>query len=221
MKTINKLAALLLLTITAEAANFPTGTYFVKGTLKDWRNKVLTSTSEVTVQAVSTNGTVLASAKVADPTADGYNFLLEIPLSSKATDYTAAFGDKLNCVLVQESGLSLALEPIEVGEADTVSTVCLAFMNTQSFTSTNDGDDPPPLDPARRGGLQVHAPRRPQRLERPLAHRHPRLGHRRRPRQGDEPHRIRRQGHPARRPRLRKERKLIRLFPHANPTTNP
>ena len=138
MKTINKLAALLLLTITAEAANFPTGTYLVKGTLKDWRNKVLTSTSEVTVQAVSTNGTVLASAKVADPTADGYNFLLEIPLSSKATDYTAAFGDKLNCVLVQESGLSLALEPIEVGEADTVSTVCLAFMNTQSFTSTND-----------------------------------------------------------------------------------
>jgi len=124
----------------ATAANFPTGTHLVKGTLNDWRNKVLTSTSEVTVQAVSTNGSVLASAKVADPTADGYNFLLEIPLSTKATDYTAAVGDRLNCVLVQESGLSLAVEPIVVGEADTVSTVCLAFVNMQSYTSEDDPD---------------------------------------------------------------------------------
>ena len=145
MNGTTKLAAALLLPLAAAgvaaAANFPTGTHLVKGTLKDWRNKVLTSTSEVTVQAVSTNGTVIASAKVADPTADGYNFLLEIPLSSKATDFTAAFGDRLNCVLVRESGLSLALDPIEVGEADAVSTVCLALVNMQSFTSTNDASE--------------------------------------------------------------------------------
>ena len=118
----------------ATAANFPVGTHLIKGTLKDWQNKVLTSSAAVTVQAVSTNGTVIASTKVADPSADGYNFLLQIPLSSKATESTAAVGDKLNCVLVQESGLSLAVEQLDVGDANTVSNVCLAFVNMKDYT---------------------------------------------------------------------------------------
>ena len=119
----------------AAAVNFPVGTHLVKGTLKDWQNQVLTSTAAVTIQAVSTNGTVIASTTVANPTADGYNFLLQIPLSSKATDSTAAVGDRLNCVLVQESGLSLAIDPLVVGEANTVSSVTLAFVNMRSYTS--------------------------------------------------------------------------------------
>ena len=141
MKTINKLAAMLLLPLAtinvAVAANFPVGTHLIKGTLKDWQNKVLTSSAAVTVQAVSTNGTVIASTKVADPSADGCNFLLQIPLSSKATESTAAVGDKLNCVLVQDSGLSLAASPLAVGDANAVSTFNLAFVNTKSYT--NDG----------------------------------------------------------------------------------
>ena len=135
---ITKLAGLLLLPFVAmnvaAAVNFPVGTHLVKGTLKDWQNKVLTSSAAVTVQAVSTNGTVIASTKVADPSADGYNFLLQIPLSSKATGSTAAVGDKLNCVLVQESGLSLAVEQLDVGDANTVSNVCLAFVNMKDYT---------------------------------------------------------------------------------------
>ncbi len=118
----------------ATAANFPVGTHLIKGTLKDWQNKVLTSSAAVTVQAVSTNGSVIASTKVADPSADGYNFLLQIPLSSKATDSTAAVGDTLNCVIVQGTELSLAADPIPVGDANTVSNVCLAFVNTKSYT---------------------------------------------------------------------------------------
>ena len=117
----------------ATAANFPVGTHLIKGTLKDWQNKVLTSSAAVTVQAVSTNGSVIASTKVADPSADGYNFLLQIPLSSKATDSTAAVGDTLNCVIVQGTELSLAADPIPVGDANTVSDVCLAFVNTKSY----------------------------------------------------------------------------------------
>ena len=135
---ITKLAGLLLLSFAAmnvaAAANFPVGTHLIKGTLKDWQNKVLTSAAGVTIQAVSTNGTVIASTKVADPTVDGYNFLLEIPLSSKATDFTAAVSNTLNCVLVQESGLSLAVDPLVVGEANAVSEVRLAFVNTRSYT---------------------------------------------------------------------------------------
>ena len=141
MKTINKLAALLLLPLAtinvAVAANFPVGTHLIKGTLKDWQNKVLTSSAAVTVQAVATNGTVIASTKVADPTADGYNFLLQIPLSSTATDSTVVVGDTLNCVLVQESGLSLAASPLAVGEANAVSTVSLAYVNMKNYTSTD------------------------------------------------------------------------------------
>lgn len=121
----------------AVAANFPVGTHLIKGTLKDWQNKVLTSSAAVTIQAVATNGTVIASAKVANPTADGYNFLLQIPLSSAATDSTAAVGDTLNCVLVQESGLSLAANPLVVGEANAVSTVSLAYVNMKNYTSTD------------------------------------------------------------------------------------
>ena len=119
------------------AVNFPVGTHLIKGTLKDWQNKVLTSSAAVTIQAVATNGTVIASAKVADPTADGYNFLLQIPLSSTATDSTVAVGDTLNCVLVQESGLSLAANPLVVGEANAVSTVSLAYVNMKDYTSTD------------------------------------------------------------------------------------
>ena len=144
MSKTTKLAALALLSLAAmnagAAANFPLGTHLIKGTLKDWKNQVLTSSAAVTVQAVATNGTVLASTKVADPTADGYNFLLQIPLSTKATDSTAAVGDRLNCVLVQDSGLSLAAEQLPVGDANAVSTYNLAFVNMKSYTSTNGTD---------------------------------------------------------------------------------
>ena len=121
----------------AVAANFPIGTHLVKGTLKDWQNKVLTSTAAVTIQAVAEDGNIIASTKVANPTEDGYNFLLQIPLSSTATDSTAAVDDELNCVLKQDSGLSLAVSPIKVGEANAVSTVALAYVNMKDYTSTN------------------------------------------------------------------------------------
>ena len=143
----NSISAVMAIAVAAmgavhvvAAANFPVGTHLVKGTLKDWQNKVLTSSAAVTIQAVNTNGSVIASTTVADPTADGYNFLLQIPLSSKATDSTAAVGDTLHCVLVQESGLSLAVDPLVVGEANTVSTLSLAFVNMKSYTSA-DGKD--------------------------------------------------------------------------------
>ena len=144
---ITKLAGLLLLSLAAmsvssvaAAVNFPTGTHLIKGTLKDWQNKVLTSSAAVTIQAVATNGTVIASTKVSDPSADGCNFLLQIPLSSTATDSTAAIGDTLNCVLIQESGLSLAATPLVVGDANAVSNVFLAFVNMRNYMSTNGTD---------------------------------------------------------------------------------
>ncbi len=137
---IKTLASLLMLPLAAlnaaAAVNFPIGTHLFKGTLTDWQNKVLTSSAAVTIQAVATNGTVIASTTVADPTADGYNFLLQVPLSLTATDSTAAVGDKLNCVLIQETGLSLAATPLVVGDANAASTAALAFVNMKSYTNT-------------------------------------------------------------------------------------
>ena len=120
----------------AVAANFPVGTHLVKGTLKDWQNNVLTSSAAVTIQAVATNGTVLASTPVDNPSADGYNFVLQIPLSTTATDSTAAVGDQLNCVLIQDTGLALAASPITVGNANAVSSLVLEFVNMQSYTNS-------------------------------------------------------------------------------------
>jgi len=144
MSRLDKFAVMLLLSLAAmnaaTAANFPLGTHLIKGTLKDWQNKVLTSTSAVTIQAVATNGTVIASTKVADPSADGYNFLLQIPLSTTATDSTAAVSNTLNCVLVQDSGLSLAATPIVVGDANAVSSVCLELIHMKGYTATNGTD---------------------------------------------------------------------------------
>ena len=143
MNSKMKKSVLLLLPLVAvniaAAANFPIGTHLVKGTLTDWKNKVLTSSAAVTIQAVSTNGSVIASTKVANPTVDGYNFLLQIPLSSTATDSTAAVGDKLNCVLIQGAELSLAGGQLTVGEANAVSEVSLAFVNTKSYSKDGQG----------------------------------------------------------------------------------
>ena len=128
--------AVVLAALNAVAANFPVGTHLVKGTLKDRQNNVLTSSAAVSIQAVATNGTVLASTPVDNPSADGYNFLLQIPLSSTATDSTAAVGDQLNCVLIQETGLALAASPITVGNANAVSSLVLEFVNMQSYTNS-------------------------------------------------------------------------------------
>ncbi len=142
MHITKKLAILLLLTAFAlnpaggATPNFPIGTHIFKGTLTDWQNKVLTSTAAVTIQAVATNGAVIASTPVADPTEDGYNFLLQVPLSTTATDNTAAIGDKLNCVLVQDSGLSLAVSPVVVGDANSMTPVSFSFVNMKSYTNT-------------------------------------------------------------------------------------
>ena len=128
-----------LCALNAVAVNFPIGTHLYKGTLKDWQNKVLTSSSSVVVQAVATNGTVLASTNVTDPTTDGFNFLLQVPLSTVATDSTAAIGDSLNCVLIEGSGTAttnVTTQPLVVGEANAVSTVSLVFVNMKTYTNS-------------------------------------------------------------------------------------
>ena len=104
-----KPAFALMVAVAALAAvaepNFPLGTYVYAGTAMNYRNEVLTSADEIRIQAVSTNGTVLATAAVVDaPGESGVNFRLEVPVSTYASGKSAAIGDAPRCVIVTASG---------------------------------------------------------------------------------------------------------------------
>ena len=69
---MTKLAGLLLLSLVAldaAAANFPVGTHLIKGTLKDWQNKVLASSAAVTIQTVRRRGDDRRQPRHAQPCA--------------------------------------------------------------------------------------------------------------------------------------------------------
>lgn len=88
-------------------ANFPQGTYIYTGTVLDYRHEAKTSADGLVIQAVATNGTVLAASRVTDPViSTGVNFVLEVPVSTKASPKSAAIGDEMNCVLVSSGGVT-------------------------------------------------------------------------------------------------------------------
>lgn len=122
----------------ALAANFPTGTYIYYGSVKDYRNALYTADSKMKVQAVATNGTILAESSVITAAAggEGVNFRLSVPLSTTATDKTAAVGDALNCVLVSEEGLSAGTSPLpSIARANDAQQVTLSVIATTNVPS--------------------------------------------------------------------------------------
>ena len=137
------MSALILLPLAAmnvvAAANFPVGTHVIKGSVmgynEDGRNVLLSSDNEVTIRAVDTNGQIIAESKVKDATTDGVNFVLQIPLSKMATGSTCAVGDKLNCVMVEASGILISTEPVTVGGALESQTVTLKMIDAQRYVS--------------------------------------------------------------------------------------
>ena len=106
MRTLTGIIALAA-TATATGANFPLGTYIYTGSVLNYKNELCSSTDRLTVQAVATNGTVLASSRVTDPVvSSGVNFVLEVPVSTEASAKSAAVGDVLTCVVVSDGGLT-------------------------------------------------------------------------------------------------------------------
>ena len=91
----------------ASGVNFPVGTYIYTGSVLDYRHEVMTADAGLTIQAVATNGTVLASSRVTDPVvSSGANFVLEVPVSTEASAKSAAVGDALTCVVISEGGVT-------------------------------------------------------------------------------------------------------------------
>jgi hypothetical protein len=122
--------------LAAFGANFPLGTYVYTGSVMNYRHEVLTSADGVSVQAVATNGTVLATCKVTDPVVStGVNFVLEVPVASEASGKSAAIGDELNCVVVSASGsASVSPQPLPVvARASNVTNVNIVSASATSF----------------------------------------------------------------------------------------
>ena len=105
------------------AVNFPLGTYVYAGSAMNYKHELLSSSDGVTIQAVATNGIVLASCVVRDADASGVNFRLEVPLATVACDKAAAIGDAPACMVVTAMGSTNAatafLPPIVAANAVT------------------------------------------------------------------------------------------------------
>ena len=91
----------------------------------------------ISIRAVNSNGVVIAESKVRDATPGGMNFALRIPLSTAATDSTCAVGDRLECVLVEPSGLMVGSDALTVGGAREVQSVTLRLVDVKQYVSTD------------------------------------------------------------------------------------
>ena len=133
------LAALAVWAGTALAVNFPCGTYVYAGSVKNYRNEVVGADPDLKVQAVKTNGVVLATTTITAPTASGLNYRLEIPVSSESSDRSAALGEVLNCVILGRTR-AVSCEPFPpVAEANAVRHVDLMYATTTDLPYGTNG----------------------------------------------------------------------------------
>ena len=140
MKTLSVVFAGLA--AAACGANMPLGTYVYTGSVMNYRHEVCSSIDRLTVQAVATNGTVLASCRVTNPSvSSGRNFVLEIPVASEASAKSAAIGDSLNVVLVAESGVTnVSPRPLPpVAAANAITNLNVVSASAQSFPYGEEG----------------------------------------------------------------------------------
>lgn len=121
----------------AAGANFPLGTFVFTGSVVDWQNEACALKDGLTVRAATEDGRVLASGKVVDPTDEGTNYRLEIPVASEASAKSAALGDVLYVEVVSAGGTtnvsSRALPPLD--RANAVERVNLVSTRVTEFES--------------------------------------------------------------------------------------
>ena len=128
--------------LSAYGVNFPVGTYVYAGSVLNSRHEVVTADAGLTIQAVATNGTVLASARVTDPVpTSGVNFVLEVPVSTQASAKSAAVGDALNCVVLSEGGVTnVSAKPMPpVAAANAITNLNVVSASATAFPCGDDG----------------------------------------------------------------------------------
>ena len=128
--------------LSASGVNFPVGTYIYTGSVLDYRHEVVTADAGLTIQAVATNGTVLASSRVTDPVqTSGVNFVLEVPVSTEASAKSAAIGDALTCVVISEGGVTnVSAQPMPpVAAANAITNLNVVSASATAFPYGDDG----------------------------------------------------------------------------------
>ncbi len=139
MNKIVRFAVLLLLPLAARGAPvMPYGTYLVKGAFKGEYNTVLRDFGTGTVRAQRADGTVIAESTVADADLEGFNFILSIPVASKATPKACVVGEMLDCVFMAEGETVEVPSTLKVGPPITVG--FLTFNCTEVVACTNAAD---------------------------------------------------------------------------------
>lgn len=128
--------------LSTSGVNFPVGTYIYTGSVLDYRHEVMTADAGLTIQAVATNGTVLASSRVTDPVqTSGVNFVLEVPVSTEASAKSAAIGDALTCVVISEGGVTnVSAQPMPpVAAANAITNLNVVSASATAFPYGDDG----------------------------------------------------------------------------------
>ena len=131
---------LALAAATAAGANYPLGTFVYTGSVMNYRHEVCSSADRLTVQAVTTNGTILASSRVVDPVVStGVNYLLEVPVSSEPSGKSATLGEELFCVVLSAGG-STNVSPRPLPPVDRANAVAQINLVGASSTAFDDGE---------------------------------------------------------------------------------
>ena len=134
--------AVAILALAAVSENFPLGTYVYRGSVMNYKHEVCSSADRLTVQAVATNGTVLASCRVTDPVAtSGVNFALEVPVATAASARSAAIGDELRCVVLSDAGQTSVstLAMPKVVAANAITNLNVMSASSTAFSKEGEG----------------------------------------------------------------------------------
>lgn len=140
MNKIIQSAVLLLLPAVAWAAPvMPYGTYLVKGAFKGEYNTVLRDFGTAAVRAQRADGTVIAESTVATADAEGFNFILSIPVASKATPKACEVGETLDCVFAADGETLEVPNTLTVGPPIHVGVLTFNCTEVASYTNAADG----------------------------------------------------------------------------------
>lgn len=125
--------------VFAAAPVFPLGTYVVSGAVKNYKNALYEGLAEARVQVVATNGTILAESPILTPSesGEGWNFLLEIPVTKPATKLSAAIGDQVRLFVKDGPVLSVACDAITVEAANATKFLTAGVVDVTKFPSSH------------------------------------------------------------------------------------
>lgn len=142
MKGIKILPFLLLLPVAAWAGSVaPYGTYLVKGAIKGVYNTVSADfgADAPTVRVQRADGTVIAEALVAAANAEGFNFVLRIPVASESTTEACAVGETLDCVFATSDGELKLTGALAVDTPIRVGVLTINWTEVRTYTNPEDG----------------------------------------------------------------------------------